>query len=158
MGEPIKRIYLIFVIYILFVGCNSSDTVNFNNNRIYVTCTWMTESYFDFTPSSQNKGSYLKFSVGYASVDADKVNKIIYDHYSSIFQYFANGKREIFLIYDKQIDEYGNTEEEIQYLCTIDIDELKKYKNYPLYKLGSYGKNSFLRSYEAYKKTKTSKI
>ena len=72
-------------------------------------------------------GHPIKESKEYARVDNyEELNRLVYDKYKSIFQYFAKGERKIYLRYKKKVDKYENEKEETEHLCTIDIDELKK--------------------------------
>lgn len=151
-----KHTLIITLIHLfLFIGCSSDDHLSFEKDNIYVNGKWERIGHFDFTPSPSNTGSPLKGTTEFIRVtDYRHIDQAIYDKYTSILQHSAKGKRKIFLKYTKEIDQYGNTKEETAYLCTIDIDELKKYKTYNNYINGGYGKNSFLRAYEEYRKNK----
>ena len=142
-----KYIFIIILIPFLLVNCSRNDSLSFEKDNIYISGKWENIGYFDFTPSSSNTGSPLKKNNWH-------IDQAIYYKYTSIFQRLANGKRNIYLKYIKEIDQYGNTKEETEYLCTIDIDELKKYETYDNYLSGGYGKNSFLRAYEEYRRNK----
>ena len=140
---------------LLFTGCSSNNHLSFENDNIYVSGKWENIGYFDFTPSPSNTGSPLKKTTEFIRItDYRHIDQAIYDKYTSIFQRLAKGKRNIYLKYIKEIDQYENTKEETEYLCTIDIEELKKYETYDNYLSGGYGKNSFLRAYEEYRRNK----
>lgn len=151
------RKYILIIIFIPFLlgNCSQNDSLSFEKENIYISGKWENIGYFDFTPSSTNTGSPLKKTTEFVRITNDKdIDKAIYDKYTSILQRSAKGKRNIYLKYKKEIDQYGNKQEVTEYLCTIDIDELKKYKTYDNYLSGGYGKNSFLRAYEEYKRNK----
>lgn len=150
-----KYIFIIILIPFLLVNCSRNDSLSFEKDNIYISGKWENIGYFDFTPSSSNTGSPLKKTTEFIRItDYRHIDQAIYDKYTSIFQRSAKGKRNIYLKYIKEIDQYGNTKEETEYLCTIDIDELKKYETYDNYLSGGYGKNSFLRAYEEYRRNK----
>lgn len=57
----------------------------------------------------------------------------IYEKYTSFMRKGITGKVNVYLVWTRQKDKYGNTEKVEKYLGSIDLAEMRKYKNNSLF-------------------------
>ena len=132
-----KTIFSVIFISI-FLSSNifaQDPSLSFEGNKIYINnCQW---GYFPVMGSIY--ANHIKMN------NASNLDYEIYNKYTSIFS-FDKGKKEIHMKYKKR-DQYGNSNTYSEYLCTIDVDEIKKYKTYKDWD----GKNGISDAYYDYR-------
>lgn len=117
-----KKILLLLVAFATMwcTSCSNSKSrvIDCTNSSIYITCD---------TETNLDNVTYKSFQ--HPKISSRRINSLIYNEYTSSKHKAENGTRKLYIKWSKRTDKYGNSKEMQDYLCTIDIDEVRKYKS-----------------------------